>query len=196
MATGSKPLVSPNLFEAAMAAKPRTYQNRKNATLHKIEVAMAEGDLQTVLDSLTGKQRAFVEEYLKDLNGAEAVLRAGYDVKPGNQNRMANQLLQNKAIRYAIDGLRAQRADHTPITADYVLRKIVDVIERSENGPKYDAQSILRATELLGRHLGLYKDKQEVSGPGGGPIETRDVQDNADEFLNIVDRLAERAKKT
>jgi phage terminase small subunit len=190
-----RPLISPNLFEAALAAKPRTYKNRQNAVLQKVELFMQEGDLQGVLNSLTGKQRAFIEEYLKDLNGADAVLRAGYDMKPGNQNRMANQLLNNKAIRYAIDGLRAQRAEHTPITADYVLSKIVSVIEKCENGPKYDAQSILRATELLGRHLGLYKDKQEVSGPGGGPIETRDVQDNADEFMSVIDRLKERAQK-
>lgn len=28
-----------------------------------------------------------------------------------------------------------------------------------------------RALDLLGRHLGLYVDRQEVSGPGGGPVQ-------------------------
>jgi hypothetical protein len=26
---------------------------------------------------------------------------------------------------------------------------------------------------MLGRHLGLFIDKHELSGPGGGPIETK-----------------------
>lgn len=184
-------IVDTNLYEKVK----RTYASRKKATTPRIAKAIAEGDLQGVLDGLTGKQRAFCEEYLKDLNGSEAVLRAGYQTTKYNANRLAVQLLNNEAIRFAIDGLKAQRANHSSVTDDFVLRKITQVISTIEQGDKYDAQSILRACELLGRHLGLFKDKQEISGPNGGPIETRDVQDGADAFDGLMTRLKDRAKK-
>lgn len=33
----------------------------------------------------------------------------------------------------------------------------------------------LKALELIGRHLGMFADRVEVSGPGGGPIQTEEV---------------------
>lgn len=33
----------------------------------------------------------------------------------------------------------------------------------------------LKAMELLGKHLGMYTDKQEISGPNGSPIQTQAV---------------------
>ena len=39
----------------------------------------------------------------------------------------------------------------------------------------YDKQ---KALELLGRHLGLFPNKVEMSGPGGGPIKTEQLSDS------------------
>lgn len=200
--------VTPNLFHQVVeagkkrdklsaGAKPeRTYASRKEAVFPKVEQMMSEGDLQGVLNSLTGKQRLFVQEYIVDLNGTKAVSRAGYAAKHGNENRIAHQLLNNKAIRYCIDGLLAQRQDLTPVDDTLIISKLLDIVERCEakSGGKFDPQAALRGLELLGKHLGMFKERQEISGPGGGPIETRDVQDNADEFLSALDRLADRAK--
>ena len=35
---------------------------------------------------------------------------------------------------------------------------------------EFDSQGALRAQELLGKHLKLFTDKTEVSGPDGGPV--------------------------
>ncbi len=37
----------------------------------------------------------------------------------------------------------------------------------------FKLHSKTKALEMLGRHLGLFVDKHEVSGPDGGPIETK-----------------------
>jgi len=52
-------------------------------------------------DGLTDKQRRFVEEYIKDQNGAAAARRAGYDENSARQ--MAHENLTKPYIRSAID---------------------------------------------------------------------------------------------
>jgi phage terminase small subunit len=47
--------------------------------------------------------------------------------------------------------------------------------------------------ELLGRHLGLFKDKVEVSGPGGGPIQLTDAQ-RAEAVAALFAKAAARLK--
>ena len=54
--------------------------------------------------SLTNKQRAFIIEYVKDYNGTQAVIRAGYDVKDENSAAViANENLRKPKILDAID---------------------------------------------------------------------------------------------
>lgn len=147
------------------------------------------------LDGLTGLQRNFVVEYLKDFNASKAVVRAGYQCKPGNENRLGTKFLKNPRIKEGISRLNAVRMKESGITSDYVLKRIIRTIERVEaaEGTKYDPNAVLRACELLGRTIGLYKDKQEISGPDGGPIETRDVKDNASAFTDALSRLRQRS---
>ncbi|MFD2936329.1 terminase small subunit [Spirosoma flavum] len=52
-------------------------------------------------DGLTDKQRRFVEEYIKDQNGAAAARRAGYDENSARQQ--AHENLTKPYIRAAID---------------------------------------------------------------------------------------------
>lgn len=45
----------------------------------------------------------------------------------------------------------------------------------------------------LGRHLGMFKDKVEVTGKDGGAIEIDQVRNDADAFTRSIARLATRA---
>lgn len=45
----------------------------------------------------------------------------------------------------------------------------------------------------LGRHLGMFKDKVEVTGKDGGAIEIDQVRNDADAFTRSIARLASRA---
>jgi phage terminase small subunit len=69
------------------------------------------------------------------------------------------------------------RAERTRITADDVLATIEQTIRRCaqtepvrdargnviEGEYSFDAKNVLRGCELLGRHLGLFKERPEVS---------------------------------
>jgi phage terminase small subunit len=149
--------------------------------------ALESGNIQEVIDSLTGLQKRYCEEYLVDLNGSAAVLRAGYNTK--HPNRIAFQLMENPAIRLAIDALRAERSKGTDVTKDFVLRGITKAIELAEEAGNLNA--LLRGHELLARHLGMFIERTEISGPDGEAIrmEQKVRQDVAD-FKGRLARLA------
>lgn len=76
------------------------------------------------MSDLTKKQRLFVDEYLIDLNGAQAAIRAGYSRR--NANDQAAQLLAKPAIRDAIASAMQSRSERTQVDADWVLKRLAD----------------------------------------------------------------------
>ena len=111
-------------------------------------------------DGLTTKQAAFIREYLIDLNATQAAIRAGYSAKTAG--RVAGQVMQKPAVQQALRKAMNERSEKTEITAEYVLKTIKDTIEKNKSGETYDARSVLKGCELLGRHLGLFNDKLTV----------------------------------
>ena len=141
--------------------------------------------------NLTPKQQRFVEEYLIDLNATQAAIRAGYSAKTAAVIGAEN--LIKPYIQKAIQEAQNKLTERTEITQDYVLTNIKKVIERCMQqeavqardgspllveGPEGDLACLfefketgaLKGLELLGKHLGMFKDKIEHSGPGGGDI--------------------------
>jgi phage terminase small subunit len=74
---------------------------------------------------LTARQERFVAEYLVDLNGKQAAIRAGYRAKTAEFQ--ASRLLRNVKVQAAITRAKAARAKRTHITADRVLRELASV---------------------------------------------------------------------
>lgn len=71
---------------------------------------------------LTAKQQRFVEEYLIDLNGTQAAMRAGYAA--GSADVTASNLLGNHKIQAELDKLKSKRSEETQIDAAWVLRRL------------------------------------------------------------------------
>jgi phage terminase small subunit len=130
---------------------------------------------------LTPKQKRFVDEYLTNLNGTQAAIRAGYS--PNSAHVIASENLRKPQIASAIEAAMNGRAENAKLNAGRVVEMIVDTIERCrqavpvldrEGNPigeyRFDASNVLKGCELLGRHLGMFTDKTEVSGPGGAAI--------------------------
>lgn len=139
-------------------------------------------------EGLTMKEKLFVVAYFKNnYNGAQAVIEAGYATK--NAKQMAFQMLQRPHVKAAIAGLGQKRMDEVTVSADYVLRKLIRTVEKAEQSDNYSAT--LRGLELLAKHLGMFVERQEISGPDGGAIvhEQRVKQDAAD-FVSKLARLA------
>ena len=137
------------------------------------------------MSNLTAKQQAFVREYLIDLNGAQAAIRAGYSKKSARQ--IAKENLTKPDIATAIAEAKASRAERTQVDQDYVLEIITETIDRcrqakpvtdksgnpvmvelptGEVAPAYafDAAAILKGADLLGKHVGLFEKDNEQKG--------------------------------
>lgn len=71
---------------------------------------------------LRPKQRAFVREYLKDLNATQAAIRAGYSKRTARQTGAEN--MSKPAVKAAIEKAVEARAKRTQLDADFVLVKL------------------------------------------------------------------------
>lgn len=160
---------------------------------------------------MTPKKQAFVREYLIDLNATQAAIRAGYSPKTAKQQgaRLLTDVDVAKAIREAKDA----RIERVEITQDWVLARLASVAERClQAEPVYDrkgdrvmvetpdgeeapaftfnAAGANGALGLLGKHLGMFKDKVELTGKDGGPIESRGEVDVSKLTLDQLRALA------
>ena len=74
---------------------------------------------------MTEKQQRFVEEYLVDLNGTQAAIRAGYS--PRSAHVTAAKNLRNPFIEVAVQTARKLRAERVEISSDRVLDELAGV---------------------------------------------------------------------
>lgn len=88
-----------------------------------LSMSELEKQLETALAALgSDNQRAFVREYLIDLNATAAAKRASYSEDSARQE--GTRLLSNASIQEAVRAAKAIRAERTGITADRVLNEI------------------------------------------------------------------------
>jgi phage terminase small subunit len=151
-------------------------------------------------DHLTPKQALFVVEYLKDLNGTQAAIRAGYSENTAQE--ISSENLSKPIIARAIKDQMDARAKRTLVTADYVLGRMQELAERclqkrpvmvynkeekkmeqvtdtvehedgttTEEGVwEFDTAGANKALENMARHLKLLTDRTEHAGHDGGPL--------------------------
>lgn len=76
------------------------------------------------MPELTPKQARFVDEYMLDLNGTKAAVRAGFSEKSAQD--IAAQLLGKTHVREAIEQAKAERSKKTNIDAAWLLKRLAD----------------------------------------------------------------------
>lgn len=108
---------------------------------------------------LTPKQAAFVEEYLIDLNATAAARRAGYSEKTASF--IGHENLRKPNIAAAIASAQAKRSERLNITADEVLRGLHAEATLTGEGSSHSAR--VTAWAHLGKHLGLFTDRTEIT---------------------------------
>lgn len=111
-------------------------------------------------EKLTAKQKAFVQEYLVDLNATQAAIRAGYSAKTAGS--IGQRLLTKVEIQAELAAAMAAREERTEITADYVLRRLKEEAELTSEGSSHSAR--IKALELLGKHMGMFADRLKLDG--------------------------------
>lgn len=88
-------------------------------------MAEAEGKMEGKEKKLTAKQKAFVQEYLIDLNATQAAIRAGYSTDTAKV--IGSENLTKPDIQEAIQEAMAAREKRTHITQDMVLRELAKI---------------------------------------------------------------------
>lgn len=113
---------------------------------------------------MNDKQQRFCEEYLVDLNATQAAMRAGY--APKTAYSQGQRLLKNVETADYITELKARQSERTGITADEVLKELSKLgfasIDACES---FKASDKLRALELIGKHIGMFKPDQDADAP-------------------------------
>lgn len=134
----------------------------------------------------TLKQQTFVQEYLVDLNATQAALRAGYS--QATAYSIGSENLRKPKIQLSIQNRMAERSRRTRIKADDVLKELARIaltptppyLYRETRNTweiyAYPLKHKLKAIELIGRHLGMFK--------GRGCICLPDPEIDFDEFLS------------
>jgi len=80
-----------------------------------------------VTRKITAMRQRFVDEYVVDLNGKQAAIRAGYSVNAAAGQ--AARLLIIANVQEAIVKAKSKRIERTKIDADYVLKRLVEIDE-------------------------------------------------------------------
>lgn len=117
---------------------------------------------------LNEKQKQFCEEYIIDLNGTQAAIRAGYSSKTANEQ--AAQLLAKLSIQEYICKLKNKRSERVRYSQDELMRDILEVKNRcmqanpvidkegNETGIwKFDSNGANKALDMLAKHVGFYE---------------------------------------
>ena len=108
------------------------------------------------MPQLTAKQKAFCQEYLLDFNGTQAAIRAGY-AESGASVEGA-RLLSNAKVQAELARLMEARSERLQIRADAVVSEIATIAFQEVPAYNVKAGDKLKSLELLGKHLGLFRD--------------------------------------
>ena len=118
------------------------------------------------MNKLTIKQERFVEEYLIDLNATQAAIRAGYSVKTAQEQ--SSRLLSNVIIQNAVQSARNAMSERALVTQEMVVKGLLKEAEYMDEGSTQGAR--VSAWAHLGKHLGMFTEKVELSGDQNKPV--------------------------
>ena len=113
----------------------------------------------------TPKQQAFIREYLVDLNGSAAAVRAGY--APNSAVVTASRLLTNANIQTELKKAIDKRSQQTEVTAARVITELAKIAFASsaDDIPGFEARlsDKNKALELLGKNLAMFTDNMNIN---------------------------------
>jgi phage terminase small subunit len=137
-------------------------------------------------EGLSERQELFCREYVIDMNGTQAAIRAGY--AKGSAEVQASRLLSNDKIAMRVKELKSEVFNKLEISAEYVLSGLKELAERcmqripvrewdheaggfiqktDDQGNtvwEFDSKGAVKAFELLGKHTGIFEKDNNQKG--------------------------------
>ncbi len=115
------------------------------------------------MNELTPRQRSFAEAYAACGNATEAARKAGYSLKTATSQ--GARLLTYANVSARITQLQADAATRAEIEIDDVIDMLLESYRDAKTAGQHGPA--VRAVELLGKHLAMFKDRIsfEEQGP-------------------------------
>ena len=154
---------------------------------------------------LNEKQERFCHEYMVDLNGGRAAMRAGYMAYGACHT--AYRLLKTAAIKKRLRDLKKEHREQTHITFSFVIERLIRIADEAMQGDpvlaydssaktwkdtghrKPDRPTALKALSLLGKHIGMF-DKEYAQAADKKEEYTQEDQEKeaqmADEYMHAI----------
>ena len=145
---------------------------------------------------LTVKQEKFVQGLFKGLSQREAYKQAynAENMQPDTIDKRASEIASKGEIKGRLKELQQEYASENKLTVDWVRNQLIEVAERClqqkqvlENGEptgeyKFEHNGANRSLELLGKHLGMFIEKQEIKLDANISLESKLKELNGDNF--------------
>ncbi len=107
------------------------------------------------LEKLSVRQALFAQRFAAHGYANRAAIECGYN--PRSAAVTGYKMTHNPLVKAAIDWLRAKTADDASQTVDTVLKRLV--FEAEYFGEGASAAARIRANELIGKWLGMWKEE-------------------------------------
>jgi len=137
---------------------------------------------------LTAKMHEFIDLYMLHMNATKAMELSSYKTK--NPTQQAVLLMKHPLIQKEIEARLKARAEKSEVKAEYLIQKLIAIIE----GDQIKTSDQLKAIELVGKSIALWKERQEISGPDGAAIRHEEsIKESVATFSSRISGLAKRA---
>ena len=147
-------------------------------------LSMSSAEIGKYLDE---RELRFAKEYIKDMNGTQAAIRAGY--KPGKNNAsaavQASRLLRDERVRAFRAALIRESVEDMDVSRESIVLKLLEIYQRcmaavpvlmwdgetkewvNSGEWRFDARGAAKALEQLTKLLGLDAPQQHQLTGGG-----------------------------
>lgn len=143
---------------------------------------------------LTPKMLSFVDAYLgaANFNALRAIELSDYNCKTKfSIHKTSAELMNHPLVKAEIDRRLLKREQKSEVKAEYLINKLIEIIDDLSASEK--TADRLRAIELAGKAIALWKERQEVTGADGGAIQhEQHVKESVADFTSRISSLVKR----
>ena len=143
---------------------------------------------------LTPKMLSFIDAYFgaANFNALRAIELSDYNCKTKHSiHQTSAELMNHPLVKAEIDKRLAKREQKSEVKAEYLINKLIEIIDNLGESEK--TADRLRAIELAGKAIALWKERQEVTGADGGAIQhEQHVKESVADFTSRISSLVKR----
>jgi phage terminase small subunit len=142
---------------------------------------------------LTPKMLSFINAYFgsANFNALRAIELSDYNCTTKYSiHKTSAELMNHPLVKAEIEKRMVKREQKSEVKAEYLINKLIEIIDDFETEKTADR---LRAIELAGKAIALWKERQEVTGADGGAIQhEQHVKESVADFTSRISSLVKR----